>query len=57
MNIFFKKTSICGLQEIYFRCKDRLEGNNEKKKKDIPCKQKPKKPRVAMPISDKIDFM
>lgn len=56
MNIFFKKTSICGLQEIYFRCKDRLEGNNEKKK-DIPCKQKPKKPRVAMPISDKIDFM
>ena len=35
MNIFFKKTSICGLQEIYFRCKDRLEGKNEKNKKKI----------------------
>lgn len=35
--------------------KHRLEGNNEKK--DIPCKQKPKNLGVAMPISDKIDFM
>lgn len=29
----------------------------KKIKKDIPCKQKPKKPRVAMPISDKTYFM
>ena len=56
LNRYNNKTPIYVVYKRPTSNKGHIQIESEGLEKDIPCKQRPKKPGVAIFISDKIDF-